>query len=180
MTINPQPGTVLAVRTDGWAGAWIRFGSAIRGKPNISNHIAVVHHTDDSDTTWAIEGRPGGVGWVDATGYLGSPWTLTNQGQLMTLDDGLAVAETCEAMIGTRYDWDAITDDGLADLDLWHPHLGVVHGETVCSALAAYAYDKRSLPRPKGSERLVQPSDWDIWCITRGWETRAPGSGGGD
>jgi hypothetical protein len=163
------PGTVVAVQTPGWEAYWIRLGAAIHDQPDNSNHIAVVHHTDAKGTIWGIEGRPGGVGQVDMTGYLASRWTLTNEAQPMTPEQGLAVAKTCEAMLGTEYDWEAIAADGLADLDLWAPRLGVVHGETVCSALAEYAYDKAGLPRPLGQERLVQPSDWDAWILTRGW-----------
>jgi hypothetical protein len=165
----PPPGTVLAVQTTGWAAWWIRFGAAVRNTPNINNHIAVVHHTDAKGVTYVIEGKPGGVGQVDATQYLESRWTLTNELQPMTSEQGLAVAQICEAMLGTAYDWEAIVDDGLKDLDLWAPRLGVVHGETVCSALAAYAYDKVGLKRPLGQERLIQPADWDTWIITEGW-----------
>jgi len=76
-----QPGDVLAVRGGGLAGKLIRLGAAFRGQPNLDAHIAVVHHTDEHGTVWALEGRPGGVGWRDAKAYLASPWTVTNAGQ---------------------------------------------------------------------------------------------------
>jgi hypothetical protein len=171
--VNPvlvQPGDVLAVRTSGFAAAAIRFGSALLGRPNISNHIAVVHHVDAEGTVWCIEGRPGGVGWRSAADYVSSPWTLVNSAQPKTAEQRVLISRAMTAMLGTRYDWEAIVDDGLTDLHLWHPVAGVVHGETVCSALAAYGYDQAKLPRPKGAERLVQPSDWDTWIVTRAWE----------
>ena len=65
-----RPGDLLATRGDGWASTMIRLGAAFRDHPNTINHIAIVHHTDDAGTLWCIEGRPGGVGWKDATAYL--------------------------------------------------------------------------------------------------------------
>lgn len=166
-------GDVLAVRSPGFAGAAIRLGAALLGRPNLDNHIAVVHHQDSHGTWWAIEGRPGGVGWVDASGYLASRWTITNADQPKTPEQRSLIAKAMIAMIGTRYDWDAIVDDGLTDLHLWAPRLGQVHGETVCSALAAYGYDRAKCLRPKGAERLVQPGDWDQFILTRAWESAA-------
>lgn len=167
------PGTVLAVRSTGFSSEMIRFGSALLDKPDISNHIAVVHHTDPSGTTWCIEGRPGGVGWRNAADYTSSHWTLDNGDQPIDPLRQQVIAGAMHAMLGTPYDWEAIVADGLADLhlgELWMPQGGVVHGETVCSALAAYGYDKASVPRPAGRERTVQPADWAEWILTRGWE----------
>lgn len=168
------PGDVLAVRSSGFAGTMIRFGAALRGLPNLSNHIAIVHHTDANGVVWCLEGRPGGVGWRDSSDYLASRWTVTNSEQPKTDAQRTAVAKIAEAMIGTAYDWEAIAADAAEDLCLdvvWLPDHGTVHGETVCSALAAYAYDKAGLPRPAGAQRLVQPGSWDTWIMTKGWET---------
>ena len=168
------PGDILAVRTGDWAGTMIRFGAALRGWPNLSNHIAVVHHTDANGTVWCLEGRPGGVGWAGAAGYLASRWTVTNAAQPKTDAQRAAVARVTEAMIGTAYDWTAVVADAADDLYLdvaWLPDHGTVHGEVVCSALAAYAYDKAGLARPSGEERLIQPASWDSWILTRGWES---------
>jgi hypothetical protein len=163
-------GDVLAVRSSGFAAEMIRLGAALAGKPDISNHIAVVHHTDGKGVTWCLEGRPGGVGWRNAADYLNSHWTLDNAAQPKTPEQRETVCKAAEAMLATRYDWAAIVGDGLADLHLWDPVDGQVHGETVCSALAAYAYDQAGLLRPAGGERLVQPADWDQFMITRAWE----------
>ena len=176
MTAAVQPGDVLVIRTGGIAAAMIRLGAALRGRPNLSNHVAVVHHTDARGTAWTLEGRPGGVGWRDARAYLGSPWTLANAAQPKTGAQRERVCDTMLAMTGTAYDWDAIAADAAADLHLntaWRPEWkdGTVPGHVVCSSLAAYAYGKAGLPCPAGG-RQVQPADWDAWILTRAWEAR--------
>jgi hypothetical protein len=182
MNVPLRPGTVLCVRTGGFAATMIRLGAAFRGKPNLENHVAVVHHTDIHGTIWCIEGRPGGVGWRDATSYMQSPWTLTNTGQLFTATQGAAIAKQMEALLGTKYDWDSIAADALSDLGMrlpgwdskWH---GLVAGQVVCSSAAAYAYGKAGAAHPAG-DRGCQPSDWTQWILTKGWEklpaSRAP------
>lgn len=165
------PGDVLVTRGGGIAGTMIRLGAALAGKPNLSAHVAVVHHRDDAGTLWVVEGRPGGVGWRDARDYLASPWTLANGAQPKTPGQRDIIARSATAMLGTPYDWAAIVGDGLDDLHLWDPVGGVVQGHAVCSAVAACLYDKAGLPRPAGDERRVQPADWDTWCLTEGWVT---------
>lgn len=174
MTYNIRPGTVLAVRSKGWAGGLIRFGAALRGEPNIQNHIAVAHHMDPVGTLWCIEGRPGGVGWRDATTYLESAWTLTNIAQPFTDQQGVQIAAHMEALIGTAYDWSSICADALSDLGMHLPGWdsqwrGQVAGHVVCSSAAAYAYGKACVPHPPG-DRGCQPSSWSQWILTRGWE----------
>jgi hypothetical protein len=181
MTVTPpQPGDVLAVRSGGWTGRLIRFGAALRDQPNLDSHIAVVHHRDAGGVLWVVEGRPGGVGWRDATAYLSSRWTLTNAAQPKTAKQRAAVCGTMTALITTGYDWAAITADAATDLGMhlpgwgpfWH---GTVPGHVVCSSLAAYGYAKAGLACPPG-ERGCQPADWDTWILQRGWE-QAPRTG---
>lgn len=62
MTGRVQPGDVLVTRSGGWQARLIRLGAALRDKPNLSSHVAVVHHTDVKGTLWVLEGRPGGAG----------------------------------------------------------------------------------------------------------------------
>lgn len=174
MTGIVRPGTVLAVRSGGFAGGAIRFGAAILGKPNLENHVAVVHHTDKAGTMWCIEGKPGGVGWRDATSYLASRWTLTNADQPFTAAQGAAIAQQMEALLGTSYDWESIAADALADLGMHLPGWdakwkGQVAGQVVCSSASAYAYGKAEVPHPPG-DRGVQPSDWTQWIVTRAWK----------
>lgn len=171
------PGDVLAVRSGGRPAWWIRVGAALRDQPNLSNHIAVVDHADASGTLWGIEGRPGGVGWVDCGLYLKSPCTITNADQPKTAGQRRSVCETMAALLGTAYDWEAIVADGAADLGLkvpgWNPDwTGTVPAHVVCSSSAAYAYTRAALPCPKG-DRLVQPSDWDAFILAQAWASPA-------
>ena len=175
MTVTKiEPGTVLVTRSGGFAGFMIRLGAALRGKPNLHNHVAVVHHTDAKGTLWVIEGKPGGVGWRDATAYLASTWTLTNAAQPLTALQGAAVAKQMEALIGVDYDWESIAADALNDLGMtlpgwdatWH---GTVAGQVVCSSAAAYAYGKAQVAHPSGN-RGCQPADWSQWILRRAWE----------
>jgi hypothetical protein len=176
MTADPgvQPGDVLAVRTSGRAGMMIRLGAALRGKPNISNHIAVVSHRDGNGTLWCVEGRPGGVGWRDAKDYLASAQVLTNAAQPKAAAQRKVITDGAIAILGMPYDWAAIIGDGLDDLHLWDPVNGQVRGHAVCSAVAAYLYDKAGLPRPAGAQRRVQPADWDTWILTGNYAKGAP------
>lgn len=175
--MNPAvaPGDVLAVNTgDGWGSWWIRFGAAVRNRPNLSNHVVVVHHVDARGTVWGIEGRPGGVGWVDCTVYLRSRNLVTNAAQPKTSAQRAAVCKTMEALLGTAYDWDAIVNDGATDLGIhlpdWSPDwTGTVPGHVVCSSAAQYAYLKNGLACPPG-DRGCQPSDWDAFILNEGWK----------
>lgn len=169
-----EPGTVLVTRSTGFAGWWIRFGAALRNKPNLGNHCAVVHHRDEAGTLWCIEGRPGGVGWRDAKGYLASKWTMTNAAQPLTGPQRVNICKQVEALLGTEYDWQSIAADALSDLGMTLPGWdakwkdGEVAGQLVCSSAAAYAYGKAGVPHPPG-DRGCQPADWNEWILTRGW-----------
>jgi hypothetical protein len=172
----PQPGDVLAVRTNGLAARTIRFGAAFRelltgtSAPNLDNHIAIVHHKDKAGTLWCVEGRPGGVGWRDAKAYLRSPYTVTNVRQPKTADQRKLVCAGALALIGTPYDWEGIAADAAADLDLgtlWHPAFGAeVPGHVVCSSLAEWLYLKARLDCPKQEgAREIQPADWTAFML---------------
>jgi hypothetical protein len=171
-----EPGTILVTRSKGTAGWWIRFGAALRNRPNLGNHIAVVHHTDKAGTVWTIEGRPGGAGWKDAKGYLASRWTMTNAAQPITAAQRAAIAKTMEALIGSDYAWDAIAADALASLKIKMPGWdekwkdGEVKVQAVCSSLAAYAYGKCGVPHPPG-DRGTTPGDWSQWILTQAWRS---------
>ena len=176
------PGDILAVRSPGTAGRLIRFGSAMRelvtgaAEPNLDNHIAVVHHTDKAGTLWVLEGRPGGVGWRQASDYLASPWTLSNAGQPKTPAQRKAVCDAMHAIIGVAYDWEAIAADAgdAFGLDrVWQPGWdGKVPGHVVCSSSAAYAYTKAGLGRPDqvADGREVTPADWVAFILGHGYQ----------
>jgi len=170
-----QPGDVLAVRMGGWAGRLIRLGAALRGLPDLDAHIAVMHHADAQGTAWAIEGRPGGVGWADAAAYLASPWTMTNIAQPKTGPQRAAVCQVMEAMLGTPYSWSAIAGDAAVALglkDIWSEKVnGTLPGGIVCSSLAAYGYDRAGLTAPgPGDYAHVTPGDWLQLIITNRWQ----------
>src|ERR1700755_764951 len=174
-----KPGDILAIRTVSnkpfWKDPswWIRFGAAVHNEANLSNHIAVAHHFDDKGTLWCAEGRPGGVGWVEATTYLKSMDLLTNVEQPKTDAQRKIVVDTMLSMIGVGYDWEAIAADAFNDFGIKIPGWesdwnGQVPAHVVCSSLAAYGYAKAGLPCPKG-DRLVQPSDWDDFILNKSW-----------
>ncbi len=176
-----QPGDILATRSPGMGGRLIRFGAAMRelvtgqAEPNLQNHVAIVHHQDAHGTLWALEGRPGGVGWRQADDYLASPWTLSNAGQPKTAGQRAAVCKTAEAMIGTAYDWRAIVEDAGAAFGLhgvWAEKAGgQVPGHIVCSSLAAYAYDRAALAAPEPEDYAhVTPSDWVAFIIEHDYQ----------
>lgn len=162
-------GDVMAVRTGGIGAWWIRFGAAFRDLPNLDNHVAVLHHKT-GDTWWAIEGKPGGVGWVNANNYLNSPYTITNRNQPKTDEQRALVCEVMEAMLHTPYDWPAIAQDAMFDLHLetlwdekWN---GQTPGHVVCSSLAVWGYEKAALNYPKTQDPAhVQPGDWTKFSI---------------
>lgn len=179
-----QPGHVLAVRTGGWAADLIHLGERLHGLPDLDNHVAVMHHYDVHGVPRGLEGRPGGIGWVDLNRYLGHPGTVMNTSQDLS-SDGELIAQEAEALVGTDYDWraifgDAVTDLGLPDLaDLWEApwHGGAPPEEMVCSSYAAWLYAKYKKPHPcTGRERGCQPGDWTAFIDAQGW---LAGAGGG-
>lgn len=180
--IAVSPGDILLTRSPGVFPRWIRFGAAMRelvtghDEPSMDNHVAIVHHRDQAGTLWALEGRPGGVGWRDARDYLASPWTVTNVGQPKTAAQRQLVCATMFALIGTQYDWAGIAADAAGAFGLdkvwlptWH---GQVPGHVVCSSAAAYAYTKAALTRPDpGTDgREVTPADWLALIMSQGWQ----------
>jgi hypothetical protein len=173
-------GDVLVVRTSGPGARLIRLGERIQGKPDLDNHVAVVYNVGPGGIL-AIEGRPGGVGWVDAAKYLSSPWTVTNSGQPKTETQRRMVCAAMREMAlrKTPYDWWAIADDTesalrIPDVFREPTDWGQFPGHVVCSSVAAWAYDQAGLLRPDpGDCPHVEPADWDSFISSRGWLTAA-------
>ena len=167
-------GDVYVVRTGGLGARLIRFGACILDKPNMYNHVAIMHHYTDG-VPWGIEGRPGGVGYVDIRGYLNSPWTINNAEQPKTHEQRIEIAARSEAMLGTKYDWQAIAADAFQDLGIrdlfaqnWEEQ--GVPGHVVCSSYAAYIYSSLGMSHPtSSSDRLTTPQDWAEFIITKAW-----------
>lgn len=171
-----QTGDVVLTRSTGLAPWLIRFGAALLDKPNLHNHVVIMHHTDANGTEWGIEGRPGGVGWVDMKQYEASAYTLVNSAQPKTDAQRKAVAETAEALLQRPYDWTAIAADAMQALGLriWRPQdFGETQmpGQVVCSSLADYVYERVGLANPgkKTGTRFTTPADWDEFIETQGW-----------
>lgn len=170
------PGDVIAVRTTG-IGAWlIRLGARLRGLPGSVNHVVIVHHLNDQGRWIGLEGRPGGVGWVDCTNYVASPATVDNREQPKTEAQRYLVAKAAEKLIGVAYDWTAIVADTAYDLGLprpddldWYGSQQPLH--VICSAYAAWCYREVGLARPGPSDggRFLQPADWAAWDLAKGW-----------
>jgi cell wall-associated NlpC family hydrolase len=170
-----QPGDVLVVTGSNWAAKLIEIGAILRGR-DAASHVAVYHHHDAAGVPWAIEGRPGGVGWRDARSYLNDRRTLTNAAQPKTPGQRDQVMELMVKMLGTPYDWaGGIAGDAAQALNLpkmWAPtDNGTVPGHVVCSSLAAWGYDHVGLkgPQPLDWEH-VTPGAWGSWIIEQGWE----------
>jgi hypothetical protein len=172
----PQPGDVLV--TDGTTGTakLIEVGAVLQGEPAAS-HVAVLHHADDAGVPWAIEGRPGGVGWADARAYLRGPRTVANVLQPKTQAQRAQVCALAVKLLGTPYDWlGGIAEDAFNALGLgalWaekDPATGLVPGHVVCSSLAAWVYDRVGLGAPKPDDwRHVEPCDWSAYISGQGW-----------
>jgi hypothetical protein len=172
-----QPGDIVVVRTPGgfptpqW---WIRLGAALQDKPNLDNHVAMMHHYDSQGVPWGFEGKPGGVGQVDMRSYIASGYTVNNCGQPGRTDaDRAKAADLMKSMEGTKYDWQAIGGDGLMDLHvhLWNDVTGfnpnLKPGEVVCSSFGAYVYEVLKWAHPDmNTERVCQPADWESWCVS--------------
>jgi hypothetical protein len=173
------PGDVVLVRTEGLAGLLIRLGASLLDRPNVHNHVAIVHHRDPSGTLWGIEARPGGVGWIDMEGYLGDPYTTSNADQPKTPQQREQIAAVAESLLQTPYDWAAIAVDAMKAIRadrLWKAKSygdGEVPAQVVCSSLADYVYAKVGLASPGlidgDAVRFTTPADWDLFIDTKGW-----------
>jgi hypothetical protein len=176
----PAPGDVWTVRTGGIAAKLIRFGTALRylfaGNPAPwrDNHVVIVIKLTDG-VWWGIEGRPGGVGWADLTGYLNDPATVSNQDQPKTDAQRAAIVALVPQVLGTPYDWDAIMASAATDLHLPELFNGnpskwgtTVPGHVICSSVASWMYDHLGMKAPtEGPD--TQPSDWTLFDIQKGW-----------
>lgn len=174
-----QPGDVLVVRTPpgNWlinlAARLIRLGAALHDEPDLGNHVVIAHHRDGHGVLWGIEGRPGGVGWVDCAEYA-NPYLIANTDQPKTPDQRAAITAAAEALLGVAYDWAAIGMDALEALcmdRLWQPHhdTGRVPGHVVCSSLATWVYRRVGLPAPPGNWHTTTPGDWARWILEQAW-----------
>jgi len=179
-----RPGDVLVIAGTSGTSKLIEAGAVLEGEPAAS-HVAVYHHTDKTGRRWAIEGRPGGVGWADAGAYLRDPRTLTNAVQPKTPNQRQGVCAVMVKLLGTSYDWlGGIAADAAVALHLpvdWaenDPATGTLPGAVVCSSAAAYAYDENRLANPglkagtagPGMYRRITPGDWSLFLAQAAWQ----------
>ena len=176
MTRPIGPGDVLAVRGAGLSARLIRFGAALLDRPNTVNHVAIVSHLDSNHRWQAIEARPGGVGWRDATHYLASPWTVSNADQPKSLEQLNAIVDAAKAMLGTPYDWAGIGLDAMHAIHApeMYEHATIIGAPSphhvVCSSLAAWVYEQVGLAGPAGASwRTVTPGDWARYITLKLW-----------
>lgn len=169
-----RPGDLLLTRSSKGEGAKaIRIGEAILDDPNTVNHVIIVQKRDNAGRLWGIEGRPGGVGWVDLHNHLDSPWTINNVGQQKNNEQRKRITQLAKTLLGEPYDWvgigldvmRAIHADSLWASDQWGPE---APAHVVCSSFADYVYEKIGLETPK-ADRLCMPSDWARLIIENGW-----------
>jgi hypothetical protein len=171
-------GDVVAVATNGWAAKVIDLGERLAGKRDLDNHVAVVHHIDAAGVPWGVEGKPGGVGWVDMRGYLGDRRTRSNAAQPKTAAQRAIVGDNIVKTLSTQYDWPAIAGDALMLLAPDLPKLFAVNwhgqgapGHVVCSSYAAWLYRVAGLAHPSvGQERFCEPADWTSFDETKAWQ----------
>ena len=168
-------GDVLAVKSDGIGSLLTRLGAALEDKPNVSNHIAVVHHKDSQGRWWVIQGQPGGVGYAQAGVLLSSSHTLNNAGQPGRTDaDRAALAKMAEAMLGTPYDWQTIANEAIRAFaprakSIWNQDwkgTGLAPGHVICSSFAAWLYKSIGWHYPTQCDvRDIEPADWDEFVL---------------
>lgn len=168
------PGDVVCVRNPrGFPARMIRLGAALLDKPNGVNHVIVAHHVDAAGVLWGVEGRPGGVGWVDMRHALTAPYTVHNGDQPKTGEQRAAVVKVAAGMLGTPYDWEGIALDAAEAVHvqtLWSSKAWGVSppAHVVCSSLADWAYNHVGLASPKAN-RTCSPGDWAKFIVERGW-----------
>jgi hypothetical protein len=174
-----NPGDVVAVDTgNAIADDLIRLGGLLDGEPGPANHVVIVHHVDKVGTLWGIEGRPGGVGYVDMAKYLRGPlakYANSNTALPRTFQQSDAVCAAAFKFLGTPYDWrGGIAADGLMALhmgdlalllDKWwgwkDASTGLRPAHVVCSSLAQWVYARLGLPCPEVADgELCTPADW--------------------
>lgn len=170
-------GDVICTRSSAWYSKWIRFGASVLGKPNVVNHVAIYMGEGSDGRPRVIEGRPGGVGYKDADGYLSDNWTMDNREQPKTDDQRADIAKAAVAMLGTPYDWVGIGQSAMEAIrapDLYRSKpMKASPDNIVCSSLADWVYAHVGLANPgktQGADKITTPGDWAEFIIVKGWE----------
>jgi hypothetical protein len=168
-------GDILCVRTTGFFSWLIRFAARLRRKPATIDHVAIVHHLDTDGTPWVVEAwAPHGVRMINGSGYIASPWTITNVGQPKTATQRAQIAAVAESLLNRGYDFAAIAQDAMAVFGIRDPLIeGWLPSKTparfVCSSLAGWCYMLADLDEPEGG-RFIEPADWAALVTANDWE----------
>jgi hypothetical protein len=183
--IPASPGDVLAVinKGGGLFGPVIQEFEEWQGKSDIANHVVVLLRQDALGRWLGVEGKPSGVGIVDATSYLSDPHTRSNNAQprLNNANQLPTFLASAVKSVGIAYDWVGIAEDLFntlalhdlsADIDhLWRwPVAAGLPGHVVCSSLASLLYEIVGWKSPFGVARVVEPADWWSWSNAEAWK----------
>lgn len=173
-----MPADIVVVRSPGIAAWLIRLGELFQGKPDLRNHVAMLHHSADG-VNWYLEGRPSGLGWrafrQDADPYASSYWSISNAAQPKSTAERKAACAAMLSLLRAPYDWDAIEADAAEALHLPGAWAGwgsgtLMPGHVVCSSSTAWSYRKAGLAAPEaGGGRFTEPADWDDFITRRAW-----------
>jgi hypothetical protein len=155
--------------------AWaIRAGGWLRGRRARADHVVMFHHADAAGTAWGIEGRPGGVGWVDLATY--PHITSSNAAQPKTDAQRAQLREAAVGMLDVGYDWAAVVSDARQALHLDHLWRSKDFGDdapahVVCSSAWDWVYEHLGLASPGGTvgTRWTTPADWERFNLAAGW-----------
>ena len=178
--MNIGVGDIICTRNNtGWAARMIRLRAGLLDQPNLVNHVIIVHHKQPNGDWIGLEGKPGGVGWINITQrkVLKSPWIVTNQHQTKTDEQRYLVAKAAEKLLGVQYDWVGIAQEAFA----WGPAKRIfalmndkwgskdrIPEHVFCSNYADWCYDSVGIKSPgRFFDRNVTPNDWAEWSIVK-------------
>jgi hypothetical protein len=172
-----QPGDVVITEMGIWIVRlliWIQALLTGNLKYAKSGHIIVVSHRDAEGRLWGIEGRPGGIGWVEMDKRAGH-WGVSNVDQPKSADQRDKIVNVMKSLIGSRYDYAAyiiLALDAVGISQKWTDYTGQdVPVQFVCSAVAGYVYEDVGLDNPGGMEitRFTVPAQWARFIDEKVW-----------
>jgi hypothetical protein len=162
----------------------IRLRAGLLDQPNLVNHVIIVHHQQKNGDWIGLEGKPGGVGWINLTQrrVLKSPYVLANNEQPKTEDQRFLIAKASEKLLGVQYDWVGIAQEAFA----WGPAVrifGFMNNKwgnrdnppehVFCSNYADWVYDSVGAWSPGALfDRSITPNDWAKFIIEKGWKLK--------
>jgi len=181
--VNIGVGDIICTRNNtGWAARMIRLRAGLLDQPNLVNHVIIVHHKQPNGDWIGLEGKPGGVGWINITQrkVLKSPWIVTNAKEPKLEKQRYLVAKAAEKLIGVQYDWMGIMQEAV----VWAPPKRVTTfinrkwgdaehppEQVFCSNYADWCYDFVGLPSPGALfDRNVTPNDWAQFIMEKRWK----------